>query len=206
MSSATITLIGLYNYLNTQDTDLFSGLTFPEGIDRATAINNILFMSDDKELLYPDADFMISAIGLWSTKWQRTFEKWIAVLSMTYNPIENYDRNEAWSDSASTSESSSTSASDSSSETSSMTNDVSAFNVSTYSPEESASGNTGTTASTQTQSLNNKLDYSLHGGRIHGNIGVMTTQDMIKQEIELGRFNIYDEIAIIFLREFTLAL
>lgn len=202
MSSATLTLIGMYNFLEYQEIDLFQKLTLPDDVDKEVCIQNILMQCDDKELLYPDSAFMIDAIGMWSKKWQRTFQKWIDVLGMEYNPLENYDRQEAWSDSTSTSESNSASASDSA--TNSNFGDTSAFNVSTYSPESKAEGNTS--ASSTSQASSNQFEQSGHSGRIHGNIGVTTSQQMLLAELDVDRFNIYEEIALIFMREFVLAL
>ena len=206
MSSATLTLIGLNNFLDTRNIDLFEKLSFPDGIDKETAIQNILLMCDEKELLYPNPDFMIEAIGLWSKKWNRTFTKWINALNIEYNPLENYDRQESWSDSTSSSESNSASASDSSYGSNSMLNDVSAFN-SDYLRNDSASKNDArNNASSSSQANNLKAELSKHEGRVHGNIGVTTSQQMLQAEIDIDRFNIYDEIAIIFMREFVLAL
>lgn len=202
MSSATITLIGMYNFLDYQEIDLFQKLTLPDDVDKEVCIQNILMQCDDKELLYPDSAFMIDAIGMWSKKWQRTFQKWVDVLGIEYNPLENYDRQEAWSDSTSTSESNSASASDSA--TNSNFGDTSAFNVSTYSPESKAEGNTH--ASSTSQASSNQFEQSGHRGRIHGNIGVTTSQQMLLAELDVDRFNIYEEIALIFMREFVLAL
>ena len=206
MSSATLTLIGLNNFLDTRNIDLFEKLSFPDGIDKETAIQNILLMCDEKELLYPNPDFMIEAIGLWSKKWNRTFTKWIKALNIEYNPLENYDRQESWSDSTSSSESNSASASDSSYGSNSMLNDVSAFN-SDYLRTDSASKNDArNNASSSSKANNLKAELSKHEGRVHGNIGVTTSQQMLQAEIDIDRFNIYDEIAIIFMREFVLAL
>lgn len=206
MSSATLTLIGLNNFLDTRNIDLFEKLSFPDGIDKETAIQNILLMCDEKELLYPNPDFMIEAIGLWSKKWNRTFTKWIKALNIEYNPLENYDRQESWSDSTSSSESNSASASDSSYGSNSMLNDVSAFN-SDYLRNDSASKNDArNNASSSSKANNLKAELSKHEGRVHGNIGVTTSQQMLQAEIDIDRFNIYDEIAIIFMREFVLAL
>lgn len=77
MSSCTMTMIGLYNFMQYYEKDLFEKLVLPEDVDKETAINNILLFCGDKEVLYPEADFMVDAIGMWSKKWQRTFEKWI---------------------------------------------------------------------------------------------------------------------------------
>ena len=222
MSSATFTLVGLSNYLEYFEKDIFQNLNLPTGIDKQTCIDNIMFFAGDNELLYPDGDFMIDAIGMWSTKWYRTFQKWIDVLSEDYEPLENYDRKEAWSDSfsesssesLSTSESSSASASDSSSNSNSLLDTISAFNTSSFANDSASQGNniaTSKSNSNGTNDLKSRTDsghesLNMHRGRVHGNIGVTTTQAMLQQELDVQRFNIYDEIAIIFTREFTLAL
>ena len=195
MSSATLTLIGLNNFLDTRNIDLFEKLSFPDGIDKETAIQNILLMCDEKELLYPNPDFMIEAIGLWSKKWNRTFTKWIKALNIEYNPLENYDRQESWSDSTSSSESNSASASDSSYGSNSMLNDVSAFN-SDYLRNDSASKNDArNNASSSSKANNLKAELSKHEGRVHGNIGVTTSQQMLQSEIDLrNNYNFVDNI------------
>ena len=260
MSSSTFTLIGLKNYMDYFEHDIFQNMTLPEGIDKEDCINNILLTCGDNELLYPDGQFMIDAIGLWSTKWYRTFEKWVTVLNQEYNPLENTDRHEDWSDSlsesmntstsvsmsesnqTSTSESNNASASDSSYNSNSNESDVSAFNDSSFSHDSAAklNGNANSVSDSKGNGLtqtngnnihaenNNELSARLQGekfdetnhknlqnqriqrtghkGYIHGNIGTMTTQYLLREELETQRFNLLDEIAIIFAREFTLAL
>ena len=91
---ANLTMIGLYEY----DNSLFDNLTFPEGIDKDTAVNEILMRSGEFEVLYSSFNFNKSQIGRWGVKHYRTFEKWINALSLEYNPLENYDRQEEWTD------------------------------------------------------------------------------------------------------------
>lgn len=43
-----------------------------------------------------------------------------------------------------------------------------------------------------------------HTGRTHGNIGVTTSQQMLQSELDIARFNIYDEAADLFLSEFCI--
>lgn len=226
MSSATMTLIGLYQFAPYYDKDLFTNLSLPDELDKQTAIDTILLFCGENELLYPALDFNINLIGTWSTKWARTFQKWVDLFNLEYNPIENYDRIEAWSDShsmssseshsLSSSESNSASASDSSFDSNSTKEDISAFNVSTYSPASASDGTNNAKAFSHSAGENKhgelsedkhgELALDTHRGRVHGNIGVTTTQQMMQQEIDIQRFNIYEEIAIIFAREFTLAL
>ena len=43
-----------------------------------------------------------------------------------------------------------------------------------------------------------------HTGRLYGNIGVTTSQQMLQSELDIAKFNLYDQIADIFCEEFCL--
>lgn len=101
MSAAKITIIGFNNYLENLNDDLFKYLNVPTGIDKDTLVNNILLRGAEFEVLYSDPYFMQNMIGVWSNKWQRTMTKWIDALSIKYEPLENYDRIEEWTDNGS---------------------------------------------------------------------------------------------------------
>lgn len=201
MSSATQTLLGLYQIGKARDKNFFDKLTFPEGIDHDIAVTNILHEAGDYEVLYNDLDLMCNACELFSAKWQRTFEKWLAVMNIDYEPLENYNRLEHWSDSESTSESTSTSTSDETSNSATTDNDISAFNANTLQNDTSAATTAETAGKAINESKHDRLNYFDHEGRVHGNIGVMTTQAMYLEEWELAKLNIYNEIYVLFARE-----
>lgn len=139
---------------------------------------------------------------------------WEALYS-EYNPIENYDRIEAWSDShsestrdseslsMSSSESVSAVTSSSDSQSSSANGNISAFNSPTMQPQSASTGNAATSGRTNndTRGTSNSLRAGLnvkdniarddHRGRVHGNIGVTSSQQLINQSIELGSYDIY---------------
>lgn len=96
MSMATMTIAGMYQFKD----GLFEHLNLPDGINKEDVINQILLDSSNFESLYTNFDFMRCAIGLWSSTWYRTFEKWLNALSIKYAPLENYDRIEDWTDSS----------------------------------------------------------------------------------------------------------
>ena len=98
MAESKYTIIGLENYLSHWNKSLFSGVTFPDGIDKENAINQIILDSGEFEVLYSDPDFMTEAITLWSNNRFYTFQKWLEGLSASFSPIENYDRYEDTSD------------------------------------------------------------------------------------------------------------
>lgn len=93
-----MTLIGLYNYEQTFDVDLFKNLTLPEGYDKPTFINSLLLEHGEKCVLYTDPDFFMQAIGMWSSKYSLELSRIHEALTAEYNPIWNYDRYEDWSD------------------------------------------------------------------------------------------------------------
>lgn len=88
MSSAKMTLIGMYNYRN----DIFNELVLPTGIDADLFKNALLMKGGEFEVLYPDPDFLKYSIKIWSSKWFRTFSEWLRGTEQRWNPIYNYDR------------------------------------------------------------------------------------------------------------------
>ena len=280
MSIAKITLIGMYQYMNDQNDPLFKNLAVPANMDKDKLIDAILYRGAEFGVLYADPYFMQSMIKIWSDRYYRTLDRWVTALSLEYNPIENYDRMEEWSDAGSRSKKGAASrtgsqigidgrensgnaqdvrASESSqntvntnnttqttagSKTSDQTNEnrVSAFDSSNYENKDkqtTAGSNADVTASqtgstggsdvsgkandvethstsdkqsgedrriTAEQSNDNEEEghVTSHTGRLHGNIGVTTSQQMLQAELDISRFNLYDEAAYLFLNEFCI--
>jgi hypothetical protein len=210
-----LTLIGLYNYDNTA----LDNLSFPEGIDKDTAVSTILLRCGEFELLYPRLDFMHSMCDLFSKKHYWTFKKWIDAINIEYDPLNNYDRTESSSDTITGSDthsgtdttSGTTSGSTSPAQTT-ETNEISAFDASGYQPKEqnrltvNAAGSDSSTSS-GSMTHGEKIDKSesiTHNSHLFGNIGVTTSQQMLQSELDIARFNLYDQIADIFCEEFCL--
>lgn len=230
MSLAKLTMIGMEGYFQSlnDDKSLFDNLSVPEGIDKDTLEENILLQGGELETLYADPWFTRDAIGTWSRKWQRTFEKWLAALNTDYNPLENYDRIENWSDqlnrgasSSSRRDSGNTRTYDNTDEETLNTNvtsenTVSAFDSSTYQPaDKNSTDNTGTDTYTHTGTVTDEYGEGAsasekenskneHDGRIHGNIGTMTSQKMLTDELEVQRFNLIEQITDLFVQEFCI--
>lgn len=173
-----LTLIGMYNYT---EGEIFSGLTVPEGIQKALFISRLLLTRGERGVLYPDPDFMQQAITTWSDSWAPVFDKIYAALTEDYNPLHNFDRHEAYTDEEGRERNGSSSATGSSDiETESK---ISAYNESTYQPDSmgtSSASNTSADESTETE------DRTLtHTGHLYGNIGVTTSQQMLEAEVQL---------------------
>ena len=96
MAQSKITLIGLEQFL--APNSVFDDLTLPEGIDKTTLIGTILLRCQEFELLYPDPEFMQSAVKIWGMKNYWTFNKWIDLINKQYDPLYNKDYYEEWTD------------------------------------------------------------------------------------------------------------
>ena len=77
---------------------LFDLMQLPYGIDEDTLCDYIMLQGGEFEVLYADPAFTRNAIGMWSKKCYNTFLKWAAAQAIEYNPLENYDRMEDWTD------------------------------------------------------------------------------------------------------------
>lgn len=210
--NAFISVAGIYNL----DPSIFDGLVIPQQLDRDTLIANILVETMELETLYPHADILRSTIAMWSKIKLPYWEKLETTLHLEYNPIHNYDRTEEWTDedsgeSSSSGESSGESGSNTiNSREGGATEKATAFNSDlqkiTGSTEDSAEENSETTATDKT-STNSSGEYKKtlkRTGRASGNIGVTTTQEMIRQEREIADFDLYSVITEEFKRRFCL--
>ena len=163
---ATISILGLYNLNDT----LFDDLVIPENMDSDLLINNLVTELAELELIYSDFNFMKFMIGVWSRKELPTWERVYKASIKEYDPIENYDRKEDWSDTLNRNGAVNTQ----SSGNSTQQHDVAGFNSSdlvTASKDTNNGSDTGWSSDTSNSS-------GYHSGRVHGNIGVTTSQQM----------------------------
>lgn len=228
MSSAKITAIGFENYLSLNGESLFDYMTLPTAINKDTLIGTILMRAGEFEVLYSDPYLMRDMIGLWSRKHTWTFNKWVTAVNIEYDPLNNYDRTEEYTDTHQGSSNGGSNGSNTSNNTrtdnlkektendATTTNSVSAENVSTFSDadmsvldQDSTTTNTGTVSDNGGGSFNETHNDSdnytnTHKAHIYGNIGVTTSQQMLQSELDIARFNVYEAIADLFLTEFCI--
>lgn len=226
--SATVSLLGLSRI----NPGILNELVLPDGLDTDLVKDNLLAETAELEVIYPDAFFMQAMIGRWSAKelpiWTRLYKTTL----LDYNPIENYDRMEEWTEGENSARSvdaettgNSTTDSTGSTNTSGTTTAsdtgqkfVSAYNELDFTPTEkntdTQSGSSDTeqheegnvkvkTAADTTTNETEKRDL-VRSGRTHGNIGVTTSQQMIVSEREVSLYNIIDVIITSFKNRFCL--
>lgn len=210
-----LTLWGMNDYLDGTLLDFLSE-SLPENTFDAAIMEELIYMECGDLFPYYQVPLYCKAqIKNFFDRNKEQFKRVWEALYSEYNPIENYDRIEAWSDShsesvrdseslsMSSSESVSALTSSSDSQSSSATGDISAFNSPTLQPQSASSGNAQTAGRTtnDTRGTSNSLRAGLnvkdmealddHRGRVHGNIGVTSSQQLIWSSIELGSYDIY---------------
>lgn len=206
--SAMLSILGLYLY----DKTLFDGLQLPtartdtvtgvttEAVDKNVLVDNLLLQLAELEVIYPDTDVMKEAIARWSATRVKEWDKLNLTLYLEWNPLHNYDRTEEWTDGE---DGSGTSTGNSSaSGTNTSTDSVAGYN-STSLVDNGKTVSTGNSEQDSTSSNSYNKNAS-HTGKMYGNIGVTTSDEMVKQYRETVKFNIYDVIIDEFKQRFCL--
>ena len=184
MLQPRMTLYGMYQY----DPTLFDGVTLPEGMDKTLMVNQIIRQSGDLFPYYQVPPEVKTAITEWFTRRKDNFAKLWQGFTSDYNPIENYDRHE---DSTETPDITHT-LSNSGKDTSTNEAEVQGFNGADYVPN-SRTTSSGTSSTDGTDKETGTRTYT---SRIHGNIGVTTSAQMLEGELALRRsLDIYALIA-----------
>lgn len=216
--SATVSLLGLKRL----NEGILGELVVPEGVDIELVKDNLLAETAELEVIYPDAVFIQAMIGRWSAKELPIWDRLYKTTLLEYNPIENYDRKEKWTEDENTTknlDSEATGSSDTATDgnskrdnetiTRSGTNKaVSAYNEVDFTPTEKVDVDAQTTDHETNSNEGNINVRSKDGlvsdekgkraldreGSIHGNTGFYTKQKMIEQERQIAEYNIIDVI------------
>lgn len=205
---STMSLLGMYNY----DNSILDLLVLPEELDSNVVKDNLLMETAELELLYTNFGFMRQAIGSWSAKQLPIWNELYATTQYEYNPIWNKDGTIE-----ETIERDITLTNDLTDEQTrdiTVTNDstntgyVYGFNSSTEAPSDKAildhdSTDTGTITDTHTGTRRD-AGYVKTKREEKGNIGLTSTQELIRQQRDTVTFNIIDVIIKDFIDRFCL--
>lgn len=202
---ATMSILALYNW----DQTIFDNLVLPDTIDRNILTYNLLFDCSELELLYPDFDSMKNFIGIWSNKELQTWERIAAAAAYEYNPIENYNRSETWTEQTDGNRTidNTQNSSGSSGSTNNTTGKVAGYNSDSLVVRDGSdsSGRIDTSNSITDAGSETRKDIVTRSGNVSGNIGVTTSQQMLQQELDITpKLNIYDYIIRSFKNRFCL--
>lgn len=193
---AWISILGMYNYNN----DIFDGFRTPENVDRQTVINDILLECAELELIYPEYETLKIAIKNWTDKEFTIWEELQKTREYKYNPIWNKDG--TIKETISRDGSGSRTGNYTGSGESQNIHSVKGFNSNEWS-EADKDNATATSGNTENISTTENEDQTLE--RIEqGNIGITTTQAMIREQREVVTFNTIEYIISSFKKRFCL--
>lgn len=168
-----LSVLGIYNY----DGQIFDRLELPDGVDKDTVVNSILLECADLEVLYPVPVVLHTAIGLWSKSMLPSWERQYRAITAEYDPIENYNRMEDWTDAVHSEGTGSS--------------EVAGFDSGKMTPRDGSQSAADSSSD--------------HHGRIHGNIGVTTSTAMVQEEVNIrSKLSMVDIIVNDFKSKFTL--
>lgn len=189
---ATMSILGLYF----QDPDLFSGMVYPDELDKDVLIDSILAECAELEIIYPDPEYMKNLITLWSKKELYNWRKLYDTTQFVYNPIWNvdgtvtetetrnlqnrYQQNEGANNK--------------------NVNAKTGYNSGAFEDAEQDTGRTDIERGGESADTGSVTRETKRGG----NIGVTMTKQMIEAEREVDKFNIYDFIVDSFKRRFCI--
>lgn len=167
---ALLSIMGMYCY----DETIFDGLQVPAGLDKAALINELCMQLAEVNTIISDPEVMKAAIAEWSkTKaaiWQHLFE----TTQYEYNPIWNKDGVYKETETRNLKSKADAEA----------LNQVTGYNSDTMrDAEKTTSNGSGEDTGTITREREE-----------HGNIGVTTTQQMIREEREIADYSLYQLI------------
>ena len=190
---AKISVMGLYTW----DNELFSLMAIPEGLTLETFVDNVLTETAELEVLYPNPEVMKVLIGTWSAKMIDRWNELYKTTKYEYNPIENYNRMETGSRDTTGDSKDSGSDQFTGNRTGKSDSYIAGFDsvpsgnndglVKQSRDEDTDNSNNTTTYGKKTDQTEN-TKYENHA---HGNIGVTTTQKLIREQREVADFNIY---------------
>ncbi len=182
-----ISLMSMYRYGLSYGIDIFESLDFNfDSTLKEKVVNRLCLLTTDYSVMVADLNWLKQTIESTSYAYMNSFERWFNALNMKYNPIENYDRLEEFdTDTTYNGDVSSNTKLDNSS-----TNNVNGYDSNNLVPESSSTDNTLNVSSNRSNGSNKEKKV----GRIHGNIGVTTSQQMLEQEFKIGYYNIVDMI------------
>ena len=204
-----VPIASIYEYDSSIFTDIYSA-----GFSKDELIEHFLLTYGDLTPVYQSPAYLrrhVTSVAK-SLKW--SIDRLWELTQQKYNALENYDRMEEWTDdgngtfqkgtvsTSGTYQKGRISTTDI--ENSGTTHSVAAFNSSSAelaNKDDATRNASGTTtygedssSGTESHDIDTSNSTTTHSGRIHGNIGVMTSQQMFQQELEVIKTNFLDAV------------
>jgi len=151
-------------------------MELPEGVEADTLKANIIMECAELEAIFPVPSMMKEAIKYWSKTRIQSWTKIQNALTAEYNPLYNKDGTI-------------TEHTESSGETSGEGSGTNTGKVAGMNSEDFNNADQTTSSSTSTGTTSGETDFTRHE---YGNIGVTTSQQMLREELDLrAEYDIY---------------
>ena len=170
----------IYAYDYYLEGGLFNLLELPDGIDKDVLVSLIMRECGEMQPLFTDADFMQHMIGEWGKQYAWTFEKWIKAMNIEYDPLYNYDRHEEWD------------------------NTMDSGNTSEAQTSRSSYDSNELTPYDKVEGKDDTIGHEKRNGHLFGNIGIVSSQQMLESEFKVAEWNIYEHIKDLFMQNFCI--
>lgn len=210
-------MVTLLNLMQ-EDPELLSNIVVPEGVDRETLVNQILFEGCTLFPIYQDPTLFKSMAEHYFRMREQIHAELFKTLAYDYEPLENYDRIEDRTRSDSGNENVTRNlAREETAGTGTVSNGkteekVSAYNEDGYQPQNLSESESSTNTDSSSEGSEDETTARRHDGsgtehaRIHGNIGITTSQQMLEAQRNVVKFSLYEFIASHFLKTFMIGL
>ena len=190
MSRLRITINTMYQY----DRSIFDSIRLPATdkmtLDKDTFITCLLTECGDLLAVRSDPRLFRTTVHAWAVKNAPVWQHMADTTTYTYDPIENYDRKEEYSDTRKSKRGGNNNATHANDTQTDLKR--AGFNTATLTlTDNQTTTDGGTTTTTYTDTVDDTVE---HTAWLHGNIGVTTTQQMIEEERRIAEFNFYDYI------------
>lgn len=197
----TVTFEGLLEW----DPALLDSFSLPTQTTRQTVKDALVFLGTDRCCIYADPAAMKKALEAYSAMKLPSWQRIADAMALTYDPIENYDRREEGSYADTHSGTITHTGTEKLTGTETNETSVSAYDTSGYSPRAKEVNTPNTTRTPNlTDTDTTAVTRTFTNYRIHGNIGVTTSQQMLESEVQLAlRVNVAEIIVRDLLQEFT---
>lgn len=209
------TIWGITNYYP----DFWDNIVLPVECNKTILLDLIMERCGELYPYYQQPERLKKNIENWFSRMQYNFSLMFQALHSEYNPIENYDRYEDYTDTPNVSYTKTGGHKDERDlkdiqelkNQIDSDNQISAFNTNEFSPDTKITNNqTGNNTSTQTGTVSTTYQNETttesgtrtHKAHLHGNIGITTNQQMINAEIALRQYDIYINIVDLFEKQF----
>lgn len=200
--------MNLYSLLELHP-DIFDDVKIPDGIDYFTAINSILDSCGIYHFRHHEYPFCKNLIASWFNRWYNAFERINDALTLEYDLVQNYDRNQVYSKTVKRDNNYDNNVVNQNTTDSETTGKVSAFNENTFQNNTQDTTKDTSSLSENTTHNENSNEIETINNHEYGDIGVDTTANKIVAEINFRRdktYNIYYIISNLFFEEFMLRL